>query len=107
MKWVLILAGLLLAAPAAAKPANTECVASDGTRFYMVANDGQVMIQWEGGDWNEAFGKVEGKMVTVTQIAPYGMIVIAWNVDTNAAYVILKNDKTGKRLEKNARCWFK
>jgi hypothetical protein len=107
MRKVITLAAMLVAAPAMAKPANTECVSADGTRFYMVASKGQVMVQWERGDWNEAFADVEGNMITVTQLAPYGVIVIAWDVKTNSAYVVMKNDKTGKRHETRARCWFK
>jgi opacity protein-like surface antigen len=107
MRKILILLLLLVASPAMAKPANTECVSADGTRFYMVASKGQVMVQWERGDWNEAFADVEGNMITVTQLAPYGVIVIAWDVKTNSAYVVMKNDKTGKRHETRARCWFK
>ncbi len=107
MRKIMVLAAALIAAPAMAKPANTECVAADGTRFYMVASKGQVMVQWERGDWSEAFAEVEGNMITVTQLAPHGVIVIAWDVKTNSAYVVMKNDKTGKRHETRARCWFK
>lgn len=97
----------LLASPALAKPANTECRGQDGTRFYMLASKGSVVVKWDNGDWHEAFGEVEGKMIVVTQIAPKGVIVIAWNVETNAAYVVMKNDQTGRRTEYHARCWFK
>lgn len=107
MRILTLLSALLFSAAALAKPANTECVASDGTPFYMVANKGKVMVQWENGDWNQAFAKVEGDMVIVTQLAPNGVIVIAWNTKTNAAYVVMKNDKTGARDESRARCWFK
>ena len=102
-----LIALLLLMTPAFAKPANTECRGSDGTRFYMLASNGTVVVKWEEGIWNEAFAEVEGKMIVVTQIAPKGVIVIAWNIDTNAAYVVMKNDQTGRRTEYHARCWFK
>lgn len=98
---------LFLMTPALAKPANTECRGQDGTRFYMLASNGTVVVKWNDGDWNDAFGEVEGKMIVVTQIAPKGVIVIAWNVETNAAYVVMKNDQTGRRTEYHARCWFK
>lgn len=104
----LIIAGVLvLAATAWAKPANTECRVSDGTQIYIVANNGNVMIQWDNGEWNEAYSKVEGDVISVIQIAPNGMAVVSWNYKDNSAYVVIKNDKTGKRLEKHARCWFK
>lgn len=102
-----LLALLLLMTPAFAKPANTECRGQDGTRFYMLASKGSVVVRWDDGDWHEAFGEVEGKMIVVTQIAPKGVIVIAWNTETNAAYVAIKNDQTGRRTEYHARCWFK
>jgi hypothetical protein len=107
MRFVYGLIFLICATAAYAKPANTECVASDGSRFFMVASNGKVMIQWEDGNWNDAFAKVEDKMVMVTQIAPNGVIVVAWNTVTNAAYVVMKNDKTGRKDEYHARCWFK
>lgn len=107
MRWIVMAALLFVAAPAWAKPANTECVTADGTKFYMVANKGDVMIQWGNGDWNTAFAKVEGDMVVVTQLAPNGVIVVAWDTRTNSAYVVLKNDRTGRSDESRARCWFK
>lgn len=104
----LIVAGaLVLAATAFAKPANTECRVSDGSRIFIVASNGNVMIQWDNGDWHEAYANVEGNIISVIQIAPNGMAVVSWNYKDNTAYVIIKNEKTGKRLEKNARCWFK
>ncbi len=105
--WIALVCGVLFAAAAFAKPANTECVTADGTPFYMVASKGKVMVQWDRGNWNEAFAKVEGDMVVVTQLAPNGVIVIAWDTRTNAAYIVMKNDKTGARDESRARCWFK
>lgn len=107
MRVLTMLIALLLAAPVWAKPARTECVADDGSSFYMVAADGDVRVRWEDGDWNKAFAKVDKSMVLVTQLAPNGVIVIAWNTDTNAAYVVMKNDRTGKKTEFHARCWFK
>ena len=107
MRKVLALSALLLASQAEAKPANTECAVSDGTRIYIVASNGNVMIQWDNGDWNEAFAKVEGEVITVTQIAPNGIAVVSWNYKDNRAYAIVENSKTGKRVEKYARCWFK
>ena len=107
MKYVIGLIACLTTGSAMAKPANTECVTADGTSFYMVANKGKVMVQWERSDWHEAFAKVEGDMVVVTQLAPNGVIVIAWDTRTNAAYIVMKNDKTGARDESRARCWFK
>lgn len=106
MKWLVVFL-LLISTPALAKPANTECRGQDGTKFYILANNGSVVVKWHDGDWNEAFGEVEGKMVVVTQITSKGVIVIAWNVETNAAYVVMKNDQTGRRSEYHARCWFK
>ena len=98
---------LFMAAPAMAKSINTECVMQDGTRMYMSASKGSVMVRWDGTGWNEAFGKVEDDMVIVTQLAPNGVIVIAWDTRTNAAHVVMKNDRTGERTESRARCWFK
>lgn len=65
------------------------------------------MVRWEGTTWYEAFGKVEGDMVVVTQILPNGVIIFAWDTSTNAAHVVMKNDRTGERTEARARCWFK
>lgn len=107
MRVLTLLTGLMIAGAAYAKPANTECVADDGSKFYMLASNGTVVVRWGNADWHNAFADVQGKMITVTQIAPKGVIVIAWNVDTNAAYVVMKNDDTGKRSEFHARCWFK
>lgn len=108
MRWVLgIVAALALGGAAWAKPANTECVADDGSRFYMLASNGTVVVKWGRGDWQNAFAEVEGKMVTVTQIATHGVIIIAWNTNTNAAYVLMKDDRDGKKSGFNARCWFK
>ena len=107
MRWIWMALALLLAGPAAAKPANTECRVSDGTRIYIVAHKGDVMVQWDNGDWNEAYSKVEGDIISVIQIAPNGMAVVSWDYRKNSAYVIIQNDRTGKRVEKHARCWFK
>ena len=104
--WIALIA-LLVAAPAWSKPANTECRVSDGTRIYIVASNGNVMIQWDNGDWQEAYAKVENNVISVIQIAPNGMAVVSWEYKNNSAYVIIKNDKTGQRVEKHARCWFK
>ena len=43
MRWIVLAVALLIAAPAWAKPANTECRVSDGTRIYIVASNGNVM----------------------------------------------------------------
>jgi uncharacterized protein YycO len=105
--WIALVCGVLFAAAAFAKPANTECVASDGSRIYIVASNGNIMIQWDNGEWHEAFAEVKGDLITVVQIAPNGMAVVSWNYKDNRAYAIVENSKTGKRIEKNARCWFK
>lgn len=107
MRVLAFVVALLLAAPVYAKPANTECVADDGSRFYMLASNGTVVIKWGRGDWQNAFAEVEGVMVTVTQIAPNGVIIVAWNTNTNAAYVLMKDDRNGKKTGFHARCWFK
>jgi hypothetical protein len=107
MRKIIALIAALVAAPASAKSINTECVTQDGTRMYMSASKGSVMVRWDGTGWNEAFGKVEDDMVIVTQLAPNGVIVIAWDTRTNAAHVVMKNDRTGERTESRARCWFK
>lgn len=107
MRVLTLLMGLLMTGAAWAKPANTECRVSDGSRIFIVANNGDVMIQWDNGEWREAYANVEGDIISVVQIAPNGMAVVSWNYKDNTAYVIVKNEKTGKRLEKHARCWFK
>lgn len=107
IKYVLA-ASMLLAASAQAKPAYTDCIAQDGGRFYMAASSGTVAVKWgDDGDWGQAFGKVDGPMVTVTQMGKHGVIVIAWNTNTDAAYIVIKDDRNGKRTEFRARCWFK
>jgi hypothetical protein len=107
MRWLIVLIGLLLAAPAYAKTTNTECVTQDGSRFYMSASKGKVVVLWDGHGWNEAFGELKDDVLVITQIAPNGVIVIAWEYKNNAAYVVMKNDRTGERTESRARCWFK
>ena len=72
-----------------------------------MSSNGNVMIQWDNGDWQEAYAKVENNVISVIQIAPNGMAVVSWEYKNNSAYVIIKNDKTGQRVEKHARCWFK
>lgn len=105
--WFIIAGAVILASTVLAAPANTECRVSDGTRIFIVANNGNVMIQWDNSEWQEAYSKVEDNIISVIQIAPNGMAVVSWDYKKNSAYVIVKNDKTGQRLEKHARCWFK
>lgn len=108
MRKVIALVAALVAAPALAKPAETECVLDDGSRFYMLASKGTVVVKWgSDGDWHNAFGELKNDVLVITQIAPYGVIVIGWEYKNNSAFVVMKNDKTGKRNEYNARCWFK
>lgn len=108
MKKILSLCALIFATPVVAKPAYTECVFADGSDFYMAASNGTVAVKWgRDGNWVEAFARVEGPMITVTQLGANGVIVVAWNSETNAAYVVMKDDRTGKKSEFRARCWFK
>ena len=104
---LIILLAVLLASIAYAKPTNTECRVSDGSRIFIVASNGNVMIQWDNNEWQEAYANVEGDVISVVQIAPNGIAVVSWNYKDKSAYVIIKNEKTGQRLEKHARCWFK
>lgn len=106
-RYAIALCATLATAPAYARATNSECVTQDGSRFFMSASKGGVMVRWEGTTWYEAFGKVEGDMVVVTQILPNGVIIFAWDTSTNAAHVVMKNDRTGERTEARARCWFK
>lgn len=109
MRWVLgVVMALALGGAALAKPAETQCVADDGSDFYMLASNGTVVIKWgDDGQWNRAFAKQDGQNLIITQIAPRGVIVIAWHPKSNAAFVVMKNDKTGRQDEFWARCWFK
>lgn len=108
MKKFLALCALLIATPAIAKPVYTECVFADGSDFYIAAANGTVAVKWgKNADWNQAFARVDGVMVVITQLGANGVIVIGWNMDTKAAYVVMKDDRNGKTTESHARCWIK
>jgi len=98
----------LLITSVEAKPAYVDCVVQDGSRFYMAAVNGSVAIKWgDDGSWEQAFGKVDGSMVVITQLGEHGVVVVAWQTQNNSAYIVIKDDRTGKRSEYRARCWSK
>ena len=107
MRKIAMIAAMLVAAPATAKTVNFDCVTQDGSQFYVSTTNRNVAVRWGNGQWQQAFGRIDGEVVIITQIAPNGVIVVSWDTGTNAAYVIMKNDRTGAKDETHARCWFR
>ena len=102
---------LLAASPLSAapnKPSHFFCTFANGQKLEGLALNGEIMLDFDGnGSWQSAFGKVDGNMVTITEIVSGGRFVLAWNVDTHEAYAITDHNRTGKRVENHAYCWWR
>lgn len=109
MRNVLAIAACFAALTTAANASSAEitkasCVVEDGSQVSIMARNGNVAVNWAGEDWQRAFGKVEGNDVIVTTLGNNGVVVLVWNIKTNAAGIAIKNDTTGKVSEYRARC---
>lgn len=99
---------LLLVNPAQAKTISFGCTVANGESIIGYANNGDIVLDFNNkGNWQKAFGKVEGSMVTVTQIVAGGRFILAWNTRSNEAYVITDHNRTGERVENHAFCYWR
>lgn len=104
LRWVALLLLLCLPAQASSK-IHFFCTIASGETVDIWAQDGNVVVDFDSkGDWQKAFGKVDGNMVTITEIVAGGMFVLAWDTRTHEAYAITQHNKTGRKVENHAYC---
>jgi hypothetical protein len=95
----------LLVTQAFGKASNFYCTFANGQTLEGWAKDGDIVLDFDGkGDWQKAFGKVQGDTVLITEIVAGGRFVLAWNMNTHEAYAITNHNRTGKQVENHAYC---
>ena len=106
-KWIVLLA-LMVPSVGNAKYLSFACTFANGQSVEVIARDGNIAVDFDKkGDWQKAFGRVEGSMVTITEIVAGGRFVLAWNTNSNEAYAITDHNRTGKRVENHAFCYWR
>ena len=105
-KWIVLFA-LLVPSAASAKYASFICTFSNGQSVEVIARDGNVAVDFDKkGDCQKAFGKVDGDMLIITEIVAGGRFILVWNTNTHEAYSITDHNRTGKRVENHAFCYW-
>lgn len=76
-KWIVLLA-LMVPSVGNAKYLSFACTFANGQSVEVIARDGNIAVDFDKkGDWQKAFGRVEGSMVTITEIVA-GVGVLFW-----------------------------
>lgn len=84
------------------------CTIANGETLIGYARNGDIVLDFNNkGNWNKAFGKVEGSMVIITEIVAAGRFILAWNTKSNEAYVITQHNRTGEKVENHAFCYWR
>lgn len=110
MRRALIALGLCVATSAYAgdKTSSFGCTIANGETLIGYARNGDIVLDFNNkGNWNKAFGKVEGSMVIITEIVAAGRFILAWNTKSNEAYVITQHNRTGEKVENHAFCYWR
>lgn len=104
-KWLLLFFALVFPVASQSATVQYRCTTANGETIDVFARDGNVVVDFnDKGDWQKAFGKVDGKMVSVIVIVAGGRFIMSWDTKSHAAYVITDHNNTGKRVEDHAYC---
>jgi hypothetical protein len=102
--WKYIIVLLMLSTSVMAKPSNFFCRFDNGQSVEGWAKDGDIMLDFDGkGDWNKAYGRIDGKFAIITEIVSGGMFTLTWEYEKHSAYGITKHNN-GRTTEGNAYC---